>query len=126
MKTNTTVKIKQKSNSEVLKDTIVESIEDKKGEGITIIDLRKVSDAISDYFIICHADNKPQVKAISEHVAFKVKKDLKELPLHIEGLGNLEWVLVDFFDIVVHTFYKERREFYNIEDLWKDGKITNL
>jgi len=115
-----------KYNSDILKNTIIESIEDKKGEGITIIDLKNVGDAIADYFIICEADNKPQVRAIGENIAYHVKTELAEMPLSIEGMQNLEWVLVDFFDIVVHVFYHEKRAFYNIEELWSDGNIEHL
>lgn len=107
-----------------LHQLIIDSVDDKKAEGITSIDLTKITEAISDYFIICHADNMPQVRAIAEHVMYKVKTDMNELPLHREGLHNLEWVLIDYFDIVVHVFYKEKREFYNIEELWSDGIIT--
>ena len=123
MNTETAIK-NSKTEAEILKDLIIESIEDKKGEGITLINLTEVTDAISDYFIICHADNTPQVRAIADNVSFNVKKEIRELPLHVEGMNNLEWVLIDYFNIVVHVFYKEKREFYNIEELWNDGKIT--
>lgn len=103
---------------------ILDSVDDKKAEGITSIDLTKITEAISDYFIICHADNMPQVRAIAENVMHRVKTELNELPLHKEGLQNLEWVLIDYFDIVVHVFYKEKRAHYDIEELWSDGIIT--
>jgi len=64
------------------------------------------------------------VRAIAEQVLYRVKTEVNELPLHKEGLHNLEWVLIDYFDIVVHIFYQEKREFYNIEELWSDGIIT--
>jgi len=66
----------------------------------------------------------PQVRAIAEHIMYQVKTEMNELPLHKEGLQNLEWVLIDYFDVVVHVFYEEKREFYNIEELWSDGIIT--
>jgi len=107
-----------------LHQLILDSVDDKKAEGITSIDLTKITEAISDYFIICHANNMPQVRAIAEQVLYRVKTEVNELPLHKEGLHNLEWVLIDYFDIVVHIFYQEKREFYNIEELWSDGIIT--
>lgn len=107
-----------------LHQLIIDSVDDKKAEGITSIDLTKITEAISDYFIICHANNMPQVRAIAEQVLYRVKTEINELPLHKEGLQNLEWVLIDYFDIVVHIFYQEKREFYNIEELWSDGIIT--
>lgn len=113
-----------KPKTALLHQLILDSVDDKKAEGITSIDLTKITEAISDYFIICHADNMPQVRAIAEHVMYRVKTEADELPLHKEGLQNLEWILIDYFDIVVHVFYKEKREFYNIEELWSDGIIT--
>lgn len=113
-----------KPETTLLHQLILDSVDDKKAEGITSIDLTKITEAISDYFIICHAGNMPQVRAIAENVMYRVKTEMNELPLHKEGLQNLEWVLIDYFDIVVHIFYKEKRDFYNIEELWSDGIIT--
>jgi len=113
-----------KPETKKLHQLILNSADDKKAEGITSIDLTKITEAISDYFIICHANNMPQVRAIAEHIMYQVKTEMNELPLHKEGLQNLEWVLIDYFDVVVHVFYEEKREFYNIEELWSDGIIT--
>jgi len=120
----TAVKVQGKTNTEALHNLIIDSVDDKKAEGITTIDLREITEAIADYFVICHADNMPQVRAIAENVLFRTKKELNEVAFHTEGLNNLEWVLIDYFDIVVHVFYKEKREFYDIEELWSDGKIV--
>jgi len=117
--------ITTKAKTTQLHQLILDSVDDKKAEGIVSIDLTKITEAISDYFIICHADNMPQVRAIAEHVTYRVKTETNEYPLHKEGMQNLEWVLIDYFDIVVHVFYKEKRAFYNIEELWSDGIITN-
>ncbi len=121
----TTVLKKNEEQTTLLHNTIIESIEDKKGESIVSIDLKAIPEAISDYFIICEADNMPQVRAISEHIQFNVKQKTGEYAIHSEGENNLEWVLIDYFDIVVHVFYKEKREFYNIEALWSDGIIKS-
>jgi len=111
------------SETQALYNLIIDSISDKKGQKTVSIDLRKVDDTIADYFIICEADNMTQTKAIADNVSFRVKKELGEYPLHVEGVTNLEWVLIDYFDIVVHIFYSEKREFYELEELWSDGVI---
>ncbi|GIV35024.1 MAG: ribosomal silencing factor RsfS [Chitinophagales bacterium] len=108
-----------------LKDVVVEAIADKKGESITSLDLRTIADAVTDFFVICHATSKVQVKAIAEHVELKVKETARETPYHIEGIGNYEWVLIDYVDVVVHIFLKERREFYQLEELWHDARRTD-
>lgn len=118
-------KVLQKTDTKALLKLIIDSIDDKKAEGITSIDLREITEAIADYFVICHADNMPQVRAIADNVLYRLKNEMNEIAFHSEGQTNLEWVLIDYFDIVVHVFYKEKREFYNIEELWSDGKITH-
>ena len=113
-----------KTSKEVLKDTIITSIQDKQGEDIISLDLTNVQDSVTDYFIVCHATSTTQVKAIADNVIKKVKDELGEQAWHKEGLTNLEWVLIDFVNIVVHVFKKEAREFYQIEDLWGDAVAT--
>ncbi len=105
-----------------LQDIIIQSILDKKGEKIISLDLTKVKDSIADTFIICEADNTMQVKAIAENIIEEVFKTTGEDPFHKEGLQRLEWVLIDYFDVVVHVFLKETRAFYQLEDLWHDAK----
>lgn len=117
---------KAQSNYQVedLKDVIVEAIQDKKGTNLIVLDLRKVSDAVTDFFIICEGDVSIQIKAIADNVLEAVKKNTGELVWHKEGLENLEWVLLDYVDIVVHVFNKNTRSFYRLEELWSDAKIT--
>ena len=103
---------------------IIDCIKDKKGTDIVILDIRGLS-SLTDYFIICTSDSEPKTRAIASHV----KKDLskkKKKPIQIEGLDHLDWVLMDYFDTVVHIFKKETREFYNIERLWADAKVMKL
>lgn len=107
-----------------LREVIVDAILDKKGEQVVSLDLRKIGDAVTDIFVICHATSKVQVKAIADHVAEKVKTVLKENPWHAEGFENYDWVIIDYVDTVVHIFLKERREFYQLEDLWQDAVRT--
>ena len=104
-------------------DVIIQSIKDKKGENIVSIDLRNIPDTISDYFIICDADNTTQVKAIAEHVMEETQKRLGEKPWHKEGLREMEWVLIDYVNTVVHIFHKPTRKFYQLEELWSDGVV---
>lgn len=123
MSTQTKKKIAT-SQIKALHNLILDSISDKKGQKTVSIDLVNVDDAIADYFIICEADNMPQIKAIADNVSYRVKQELGELPSQSEGKTNLEWVLIDYFDIVVHIFYKDKRQFYELEELWSDGVIT--
>ncbi len=101
---------------------ITELIFNKKGSDVKILDLRKLT-AMSDYFIICSADSEPQVKAIAD----EIEKSLKDEGIkiwHKEGYRALNWLLLDYVDVVVHIFKKEAREFYNLEKLWGDAEIT--
>jgi ribosome-associated protein len=102
-------------------DRIVELIFSKKGYNVKILDLRTLT-TITDYFIICTGDSDTQVKAIAD----EVDKQMREEGVrswHTEGYRSLNWVLIDFVDIVVHVFKKESREFYNLEKLWGDAPV---
>ena len=112
----------KKSGQISLKDFIVESIKERKGKEITVLDLRKLSQSIADYFIICHGDSNTQVDAISENIDRQTRSELQEHPIHKEGTDNLQWVLLDYGDVVVHVFQEEYRRFYNLEDLWADAE----
>jgi len=113
-------------NSEILCDAIVKGIEELKGEGITVLDLREISSAVSDFFVICHANSDTQVKSIANSVVKETRNNISERPWHTEGLDNAEWVLLDYSNVVVHIFMKDKREFYSLEDLWADAKITKI
>jgi ribosome-associated protein len=113
-----------KSESTVLNDIIVDGIQDKKGLDIISLDLTNISESVTDHYIICHGDSTIQVKAIAASVRDKVKKDIGEVPLHIEGEKNAEWMLLDYVNIVVHIFLRDRRSFYMLEDLWNDAPTT--
>lgn len=109
-----------------LANALVEGILEKKGEEILVLDLKKLPHAMADYFIICEASNERQVNAIADQLEREVRKKIKEKPWHVEGKENLEWVLIDYFNVVVHIFKKETRKFYALEDLWADGEIVKL
>ena len=119
-----TARKQNKEKSTALLDVIVNAISDKKGEQIISLDLRKTGDAVADFFIICHGTSKVQVMAIADHITEKTKEILGERPWHQEGFENYEWVLLDYIDIVVHVFIQEKREFYQLEDLWNDALTT--
>ncbi len=113
-------------NKNQLKDTIVESILEKKGKNLAILDIREIEQSIADYFIICDADSNTQVSAISDFIEREVRTNLKENPISREGKNNALWVLLDYGDIVVHIFKNDQRDFYKLEDLWADAKIEYI
>ena len=111
-------------NSKLLK-TIINAIQEKKGENIISLDLRKIHEAVADFFIICEADNQPQVRAIAEFVETEVRRKCEENPYHHEGYNNLQWVLVDYVNVVVHVMLTETRKFYRLEEMWSDAAAEN-
>jgi len=88
------------------------------------LDLRKIDEAPTDYFIICEGDSSTQIKAISDNIHKRVKEELQVRPNHREGVLHSQWILVDYFTTVVHVFYPETRKFYDLEDLWADATFT--
>ncbi len=117
---------KKAVQTDVLLANIIKGIEEVKGNDIDILDLRDIDTAVCDYFIICNGSSNTQVNAIVNSIQKLVSKELKDKPWHIEGADNGEWVLMDYVNIVVHVFQKQIREFYNIEGLWGDAKITTI
>lgn len=116
---------KKISNDDLLAN-IIKGIEDVKGADIDILDLREIDNTVCDYFIICNGNSNTQVNAITNSIQKVVSKELKDKPWHVEGSENGEWVLMDYVNIVVHIFQKHIREYYNIESLWGDAKITSI
>ena len=110
---------------EQLNHLIVEGIRDKKGKKIVQLDLRKL-DAPADFFIICEGDSNTHVKAITDSIQRKVKEELETAPSHTEGSSNSKWILMDYFNTVVHVFHPETRDFYELEHLWSDAKVTEF
>lgn len=105
---------------------VVEAMKEKKAEGITILDMRKLRTRVADVFIICHGDNDRQVEAIAHSVEDDVEENLHERVWHREGFENKEWILLDYINLVVHVFLTEKREFYALEELWGDAEITHI
>ena len=113
-------------SSEALKEAIIKGMQEVKASDIVCIDLRKIPSAVTDFFVICHGNSFTQVEAISRSVAETTLKEINQKPWHQEGKTNAEWILLDYVDVVVHIFYKEAREFYNIEGLWADAQIEKI
>jgi ribosome-associated protein len=109
-------------NSKIFK-TIIRAVQDKKGEHTASLDLRKIHEAVADYFIICEATNQPQLRAIADEVEERVKKACGETPYHHEGRQNAQWILLDYVNIVVHIMLSETRKFYKLEEMWSDAVL---
>ncbi|MFA6276770.1 ribosome silencing factor [Pedobacter sp. UC225_61] len=120
------VKKKTANLSTYLSEIAVHGIQEKKGNDIVRLDLRELNSSVSDYFIVCNADSSTQVKAIADSVEDEIYKLTKTNPWHKEGQENAEWIILDYFDIVVHIFKTEKREFFGIEDLWGDAESTSF
>ncbi|MBP8067719.1 MAG: ribosome silencing factor [Pedobacter sp.] len=118
------VKKKTVNLSTYLSEIAVHGIQEKKGNDIVRLDLRNLNSSVSDYFIVCNADSTTQVKAIADSVEDEIYKLTQTNPWRKEGLENAEWIILDYFDIVVHIFRTEKRDFYGIEDLWGDAETT--
>lgn len=107
-------------------ELIVDAILEKKGKQIVTIDLSEVENSICDCFIICHGESVTQVGAITGSIEKKLKEEVKLRAHHVEGLQNSQWVLLDYFDVLVHVFLEEYRGFYKLEELWADGKVMEV
>jgi ribosome-associated protein len=105
---------KPKKEAAQITDSIVKGLFEKKGEKVALIDLRKIENRICDYFVITHAASTKQVDSLAWSVE------------DIEGRENCIWVLLDYGDILVHIFQQPYREFYNLESLYADGRLTML
>ena len=113
----------KQTNSEKLVQSIIQGIQEKKGKGVIGLNLTKLNNSVSNYFVICHGNTKVQVEAIAESVEENVRKKLSDKPWHKEGFENAEWILLDYVDVVVHIFQESTRTFYNLEKLWADAEI---
>ena len=108
----------------VLKE-VVTSMQDKKARAIVSLDLSRLPNAVSKYFVICHAPSKTQVDAIYQNIVHKVREKCGVKPFNKEGYENSEWILIDYVDVVAHIFLEDIRTFYHLEDLWADAKVTD-
>lgn len=106
--------------------SIVKGIQEKKGRRIRVVDLRKIDESICNFMVVCEGNSPNQVAAISDSVEECARKERKLKPGFIDGLSNGVWVVMDYYDIIVHIFLPEERAFYDIENLWEDGKIEEI
>ena len=107
-------------NSKIFK-TIIHAIQEKKGEHIVSLDLRKIPEAVADFFIICQANNNNQLRAIADFIEEDVRINCDEKPYKHEGRQAEQWILIDFVNVVVHVMLPEPRKFYQLEELWSDA-----
>ena len=112
--------------TETLVSTIIEGIQEKKGQGIKVVDLRGIDGTIASYFVICQGNSPSQVEAIAESVSDTVRIKLHEKATGCVGLDNCQWVAIDFTDVLVHIFLPETRQFYDLDNLWQDAKVTDI
>jgi len=115
---------KRATSADELITLILSGIEEVKGIEINLLDLREIENTVCDYFIICNGTSNTHVNAIVSSIQKTVSKAIKDKPWHVEGSENAEWVLLDYVNVVVHVFQKHIREFYDIEGLWGDAKVT--
>ena len=116
----------QSDNVESIVATVVAAMDSVKGKEIVTLDLRETDTAVTDYFVICHANSKTQVDALADKVIDEVWENNRVKPYHVEGRDNTEWILIDFVDVVVHVFLQSARKFYQLEELWADAeRIVN-
>lgn len=107
-------------NSKIIK-TIIAAIQEKKGGNIISLDLRKINEAVTDFFIVCEAGSSTQIRAIADNVEERVREKCSENPYHHEGFQQLQWVLIDYVNVVVHVMLTETRKFYLLEEMWSDA-----
>jgi ribosome-associated protein len=107
-----------------LRDLVVKGMQEKKAQDIVVMDLRHVKNAITDFFVICSGNSDTQIDAIAGSIEEEILKVSRVFPMNREGKMNREWILLDYVDVVVHVFKKERRTFYDLEQLWGDAEMT--
>ena len=119
-KKNSVVRITR--NSKIFK-TIIHAIGEKKGENIVSLDLRKIPEAVADFFIICQASNTTQLRAIADFIETDVKEKCLEAAYKHEGRQAQQWILIDYVNVVVHVMLPEPRKFYQLEEMWSDAPM---
>ena len=117
------VKRNTKKDTELLLKQIIASMQDKKAKDIVSINLSKIENSITNYFVICSGTSTTQVDSIYDNIIDQVNENLNIKASHKEGFENSEWILIDYFDIVVHVFIGDTRTFYKLEELWADGVL---
>lgn len=110
----------------ILLQSIIEGIQEKKGKNITTFHLKGMPGAICDYFVICEGNTPTQVSAVAESIEDVVKKNTRENPIRVQGKQRAEWIGIDYGNIMVHVFVPELRQYYNLDNLWEDASIEHV
>ena len=116
----------KKSKVSSLPSLVIKGMQEKKGRQIVSLDLRKIENAVAEYFIICHGPSRPHVEALAESVLETVAKESGDKPWHKEGMENAEWILIDYVNVVVHIFQEDVRSFFQLEKLWDDAESEHI
>lgn len=119
-------KLKDNMTAEQLSKVIIKGMEEKKASNIVLMDLRNIKNRFTDFFVICSGNSDTQLDAISDSIEEQVSKAGESKPWRTEGKSGKQWVLVDYVNVVAHIFLKDQREFYGLEELWGDAKITRI
>lgn len=109
-----------------LVNVAIKGIQEKKGKGIKVIDLREMDGAICQYFVVCEGNSPQQVDAIADSVEEMVRTEQHDKPVYVVGTENAQWIAMDYVDVMVHIFVPEARDFYNLETLWQDAPIEDI
>ena len=109
-----------------LVESIIEGIQEKKGKNISVIQLKGMSGAVCDYFVICEGNSPTQVSALADSIEVIVRKNMKENPIRVHGQQLSEWIGMDYGNVIVHIFLPDLRSFYNIDNLWEDAKSVHI
>lgn len=121
---NKSANLPEQISAEELNFIIIDAIQDNKGEDIKCFDLRNLEMASTDFFIVCHGNSNTQLNGIIKNIEKKVYEQTFQKACFTEGINGNSWMLLDYFSVVVHVFSKDKRAFYNIEDLWSDAIVT--
>jgi ribosome-associated protein len=113
-----------RQDSDTLAEVAVRGMQERKGTDIVVLNLKELKNAVADYFIICSASSDTQLDALARSVEEEVEKLTGQSPWQSEGRTNREWILLDYVDVVVHVFLRDRRQFYALEELWGDAEFT--
>ena len=111
---------------EAIVENIIEGIRNKKGQEIVCINISALKNSVCNNFIICHGDSSTQVNAIAQGVEQAMEENMNEKVRRKQGYENSQWIVLDYIDVVVHIFQKEYRDYYNLENLWADGKVIRF
>lgn len=109
-----------------IEERIIQALIEKQGVDIQCVNLKNVNNAFFDYFVVCTGNSKVHVETLCDFVQETTQRNAGVRPIHVEGLENSEWVLLDYFNVLVHIFQPEARQYYNLEALWSDADVQRF